>query len=158
MVNGVIPWGNLQLLPLGPLREPLTALSRVDVAMIHHADLVTEETLKYIELKMKEFREDLPVFFSEMAPSHFFKVESVDSSIPLTEIYRTLVLCVSAVGCANTFVRKIEKIGPHYVDRLDFNDHHIFNAKDIEMIRARLRKLQHKFGSKPIVVVTEKVS
>lgn len=40
MVNGVIPWGNLQLLPLGPLREPLTALSRVDVAMIHHADLV----------------------------------------------------------------------------------------------------------------------
>lgn len=71
---------------------------------------VTEESLKYIELKMKEFREDLPVFFSEMAPSHFFKVESVDSSIPLTEIYRTLVLCVSAVGCANTFVRKIEKV------------------------------------------------
>lgn len=71
---------------------------------------VTEENLKHIELKMEEFREDLPVFYSEMAPSHFFKVENVDSSIPLTELYRTVLLCVSAVGFANTFVRKIEQV------------------------------------------------
>lgn len=35
-----MPWGNSQLLPLGPLREPLTALRRADVVVIHHADLV----------------------------------------------------------------------------------------------------------------------
>lgn len=40
MVNGMMPWGNYQLLPLGPLREPLTALGRADVVVIHHADLV----------------------------------------------------------------------------------------------------------------------
>lgn len=40
MVNGLIPWGNYQLVPLGPLREPLSALSRVDMVVIHHADLV----------------------------------------------------------------------------------------------------------------------
>ncbi|CAK9139662.1 unnamed protein product [Ilex paraguariensis] len=40
MVNGMMPWGNHQLLPLGPLREPLTALNRAHVVVIHHADLV----------------------------------------------------------------------------------------------------------------------
>jgi len=40
MVNGLTLWGNLQLMPRGPLREPLTALRRADAVVIHHADLV----------------------------------------------------------------------------------------------------------------------
>lgn len=45
MVNGMMPWGNHQLLPLGPLREPLTALSRADIVVVHHADLVLNSDL-----------------------------------------------------------------------------------------------------------------
>ncbi|KAK2639733.1 hypothetical protein Ddye_027528 [Dipteronia dyeriana] len=40
MVNGLMPWGDSQLLPLGPLREPLTTLKKADAAVIHNADLV----------------------------------------------------------------------------------------------------------------------
>lgn len=40
MVNALVPWGNHHLLPLGPLREPLTALCQADILVIHHADLV----------------------------------------------------------------------------------------------------------------------
>lgn len=40
MVNGMNPWGNQQLVPLGPLREPLAALRRADIVVVHHADLV----------------------------------------------------------------------------------------------------------------------
>jgi len=40
MVNALRPWGNNQLLPLGPLREPLHALVRADIVVVHHADLV----------------------------------------------------------------------------------------------------------------------
>ncbi|XP_058094875.1 probable tetraacyldisaccharide 4'-kinase, mitochondrial isoform X4 [Magnolia sinica] len=86
MVNGIIPWGNGQLLPRGPLREPLTALRRADVAVIHHADL----------------------------------------------------------------------IGPLCVDRLDFSDHHFFQAMDIMTIKERLKVLKDEFRVKPIIVVTEK--
>lgn len=39
MINGMMPWGNNQLVPLGPLREPLTSLRRADIVVIHHADL-----------------------------------------------------------------------------------------------------------------------
>ncbi|XP_049413225.1 probable tetraacyldisaccharide 4'-kinase, mitochondrial isoform X3 [Solanum stenotomum] len=101
MVNAMIPWGNHQLIPLGPLREPLTALTRADIVVIHHADMVSKKD-----------------------------VEAIASE-----------------------VRKLE---PAYVDRLDFSDHHLFQAKDIDMIRLRLRNLQSEFAMKPVVVVTEK--
>lgn len=42
MVNGLAAWGNKWLLPLGPLREPLSALKRADLAVIHHADMVID--------------------------------------------------------------------------------------------------------------------
>lgn len=45
MVNGLVLWGCCHLLPLGPLREPLTALKRADVAVIHHADMVYKTAL-----------------------------------------------------------------------------------------------------------------
>ncbi|CAL2254697.1 unnamed protein product [Prunus armeniaca] len=86
MVNGLTLWGNCHLIPRGPLREPLNALRRADVVVLHHADL----------------------------------------------------------------------IGAFYVDRLEFSDHHIFQAKDIEMIRRRLRELEDTFGHKPVVIATEK--
>ncbi|XP_011627611.1 probable tetraacyldisaccharide 4'-kinase, mitochondrial isoform X4 [Amborella trichopoda] len=40
MVNGIMLWGNCHLLPRGPLREPVAALERADIVVIHHADLL----------------------------------------------------------------------------------------------------------------------
>ncbi|XP_050109245.1 probable tetraacyldisaccharide 4'-kinase, mitochondrial isoform X2 [Malus sylvestris] len=56
----------------------------------------------------------------------------------------------------DAFVKGMEKIGAFYVDRLEFSDHHIFQPKDIEMMRKKLRELEDAFGSKPVVIVTEK--
>ncbi|KAK9269511.1 hypothetical protein L1049_001286 [Liquidambar formosana] len=122
MVNGMMPWGNRQLLPLGPLREPLTALKRADMVLVHHADLVLEHELKHIELMIREVKEALPIFFTGMVPSNFFKVGNVYTKIPLQAVYDALILCVSAIGFADAFVQGLEKIGPCYVDRLDFSD------------------------------------
>ncbi|OVA07816.1 Tetraacyldisaccharide 4'-kinase [Macleaya cordata] len=156
MVNGVMPWGNSHLLPLGPLREPLTALKRADVAVIHHADLVSDRELKAIEFTIRQVKATLPIFFTRLAPSCFFEVKNCNSKLPLSVMHNIVVLCVSAIGSANAFVRAIEKVGPSYVDQLDFNDHYLFQMKDIEMIRERLRKLHKDFGAKAVVVVTEK--
>uniref|UniRef100_A0A2N9HJV3 tetraacyldisaccharide 4'-kinase n=1 Tax=Fagus sylvatica TaxID=28930 RepID=A0A2N9HJV3_FAGSY len=156
MINGLMLWGNCQLVPLGPLREPLTALRRADVAVVHHADLVSEQNLKDIEHVIREVKESLPIFFTRMTPSYFFEVANINSKLPLGALCNTIILCLSAIGSANAFVAAMEKIGASYVDRLDFSDHHVFRARDVEMIRRRLEELEEKFGSKPIVVVTEK--
>ncbi|KAL5735909.1 hypothetical protein ACOSQ2_030697 [Xanthoceras sorbifolium] len=156
MVNGLMPWGNRQLLPLGPLREPLMALGRADAAVIHNADLVSDQNLKNIELEIQEIKNSLPIFFTRMAPSYLFEVGNVDSKIPLTAVFNAVVLCISAIGSANAFVQGLGKLGAYHVDRLDYSDHHIFQAEDIGTIKKRLGELESKFDSKPIVVVTEK--
>ncbi|KAJ4836636.1 hypothetical protein Tsubulata_005484, partial [Turnera subulata] len=156
MVNALMPWGNRQLIPLGPLREPLMAFTRADIAVIHHADLVSEKGRRDIVSLIREVKESLPIYFSRMSPSHFFQVDNINSTMPLGVISGAIVLCVSAIGSANAFVQVISKMGILYVDRLDFSDHHLFQNKDVEMIRMKLRDLEEKFASKPVVVITEK--
>ncbi|XP_034211607.1 probable tetraacyldisaccharide 4'-kinase, mitochondrial isoform X1 [Prunus dulcis] len=158
MVNGLILWGNCHLIPRGPLREPLNALRRADVVVLHHADLVSEQNLKDIDLMLQQVNKSLPIFFTKMDPCYFFDVGNVNSRKPLRDLSNSIVLCVSAIGSSNAFVKGVEKIGAFYVDRLEFSDHHIFQAKDTEMIRRRLRELEDTFGHKPVVIVTEKIS
>ncbi|TKY46903.1 tetraacyldisaccharide 4'-kinase [Spatholobus suberectus] len=156
MVNGLTLWGNLQLLPRGPLREPLTALRRADAVVIHHADLVSEHTLKDIESMVLGIKKSVPIFLTKMDPTYLFEMGSINAKIPMTALREATILCVSAIGSAEPFVKQIQKMEALYVDRIDYSDHHIFHARDIEMIRAKLGELEGKFGSKPIVVITEK--
>ncbi|XP_050215591.1 probable tetraacyldisaccharide 4'-kinase, mitochondrial [Mercurialis annua] len=156
MINGLSPWGNCQLIPLGPLREPLTALRRADVAVVHHANLATEQNLKDIEIMVREIKESLPIFFTGIIPSHFLEVGNINFRIPLSIIHNAVVLCVSAIGSARAFVQGMGKMGAFHVDRIDFSDHHLFQTRDIETIMTKLRALEDKLGSKPVVVLTEK--
>ncbi|KAL6544488.1 hypothetical protein OROMI_023350 [Orobanche minor] len=156
MVNALMPWGNHQLTPLGALREPLTALSRADILVIHHADLVPEKDIDALELRIRTFNTSSPVFFTKMAPLHFFLCHDVSCKMPLTAVVNMTVLCLSGIGSADSFIWRIERMGPAYVDHLDFSDHHLFQPKEIETVQTRLEALESEFAAKPIVVVTEK--
>ncbi|KAK6946924.1 Tetraacyldisaccharide 4'-kinase [Dillenia turbinata] len=171
MVNGMMPWGNHYLVPLEPLREPLTALRKACIAIIHHADLISKDELCAIVKTLQSFGATLPVFFSTMALSCLVLFGDTNSKISLKIIKNQVVLCVSAISFPNASVKGIEKIGPLLVDRLNFNDHHSFQDKeiqsctlrevlvsgmDIEMMIGRLGMLESKFNSKPFLVVTEK--
>ncbi|XP_021758948.1 probable tetraacyldisaccharide 4'-kinase, mitochondrial [Chenopodium quinoa] len=156
MVNGMMPWGNNELIPLGPLREPLSSLARADIVVIHHADLVSEQKLIHLRLGIQEIKNSLPVFFSSMVPSHFFTVYDVGTKLPLSAVKNRVLLCLSAIGSPNGFVKCVEKLGPSYVDQLHYSDHYLFHSKDIYVMTRKLEELYHKFGSRPIVVTTEK--
>nr|GLL38346.1 probable tetraacyldisaccharide 4'-kinase, mitochondrial [Ipomoea trifida] len=156
MVNAMMPWGNHRLLPLGPLREPLTALNRADFVVVHHADLVSKQDIEAIESTVRKFNESVPIFFSTLAPLYFMKAGNISCKLSLKDISNAIILCVSAIGSADSFVQRIKKMGPMLVDRLDFRDHHLFLPEDIDMIRKRLQKLESEFAVTPIVVVTEK--
>lgn len=132
MVNAMTPWGNQQLIPLGPLREPLTALARADIVVIHHADLVSKKDVEAIASEIRKVKNSLPIFLSRLTPLYFLKAGNMSCKLALMDIRNTLVLCVSAIGSADSFVERIKKLEPAYVDRLDFSDHHLFQAKDYD--------------------------
>ncbi|ESQ47830.1 hypothetical protein EUTSA_v10020871mg [Eutrema salsugineum] len=156
MLNGLDPWGNGNLVPLGPLREPLAALERADIVVVHHVDLITEQSLRDIESTIKGFKNSIPVFFSKMVPKYLFDVKKAKSYVALEALCDATVLCVSAIGSAEAFVRTIGMTGARYVDRLDFSDHYLFQAQDVETMSRRANGLENKSNSKPIIVVTEK--
>ncbi|KAH6764378.1 tetraacyldisaccharide 4'-kinase family protein, partial [Perilla frutescens var. frutescens] len=156
MVNALMPWGNHHLLPLGSLREPLTALCRADVLVIHHVDLVHSKDIDTLKSTIRKANKSAPIFFTKMTPIYFFPSRDLSTELPLMAVENATVLCLSGIGCADSFIQRIERMGPRFVDHLNFSDHHSFEMQDLEMVRTRLQALESKFDSKPIVVVTEK--
>ncbi|KAL0911358.1 hypothetical protein M5K25_019492 [Dendrobium thyrsiflorum] len=156
MINGLSPWGNNHLIPRGSLREPLDALCRAHIGVIHHADLVSSTRLKNIVSTVQKIHPSLPIFFSRLSPMFLFEVKNPRSKLPLGLAINMVILCVSAIGFPDAFIRGIEELGPLHVDRLDFSDHHSIELNDINLIRKILTRLHIRFGVKVIVLVTEK--
>ncbi|OAY77006.1 putative tetraacyldisaccharide 4'-kinase, mitochondrial [Ananas comosus] len=122
MVNSMMPWGNSHLIPRGPLREPLSALGRADILVIHHADLVSDMQLKIIESTVLYICATLPMFFSRLVPSHLFGVKNPHSRFPLTMLNNSAVLCVSGIGFPYAFfhaVREDYDRNPHILGEID---------------------------------------
>ncbi|GJT67228.1 probable tetraacyldisaccharide 4'-kinase, mitochondrial isoform X1 [Tanacetum coccineum] len=104
-------------------------------------------------------REPFDLHFPELMscnPSRCMVPDQSLSVIESTILEKNRFYVLSAIGSPDSFVQRIEKMGPVHVDRLDYSDHHQFRHEDIKMIRAKLEDLNNNFGSKPTVVVTEK--
>ncbi|KAL5197687.1 hypothetical protein ABZP36_001199 [Zizania latifolia] len=156
MVNALTPWGNTHFIPRGPMREPLTAIGRADIVVIHHANMVSEEQLKTIVSTVQDSGATCPVFFSKLVPSHIFEVNQPLQRLPLDVLHGVIVLCVSAIGCPDAFIHSVKQIGPLKIDRLDFSDHHFFSAHDLQLMQDTLRKLVDQHKNEVAVLVTEK--
>ncbi|KAK1682271.1 hypothetical protein QYE76_043119 [Lolium multiflorum] len=156
MVNGLTPWGNGHFIPRGPMREPLSALTRADMVVIHHANLASEAQLENIKCTVQDSGATCPVFFSKLAPSHIFEINKPLQRLPLRVLDGMVVLCVSAIGCPDAFINTVSEIGPIKIDRLDFSDHHFFRDHDLELIQEKARKLGDQHNKETVVLVTEK--
>nr|GEY10028.1 probable tetraacyldisaccharide 4'-kinase, mitochondrial [Tanacetum cinerariifolium] len=113
MVNTLSPWRNHHLIPFGPLREPLTAISHANAAIIHHTDMVPDWSLYVIESTILEKNWFLHVYWSAMTPSHSFKPPNVSSQVPLE------VLCVSAIGSPDSFMHRIETVRSYHSRKMN---------------------------------------
>nr|CAB3462505.1 unnamed protein product [Digitaria exilis] len=158
MVNGLAPWGNTHFIPRGPMREPLSALGRADIVVIHNADLASEVQLKEIRSTIEDNAATCSVFYSRLAPSHIFEVKQPLLRLPLNTLNDKVVLCVSAIGCPDAFIHTVTELqmGPPKIHRLDFSDHHFFNVHDLEIIQETVRNLMDQHGKHTIILVTEK--
>lgn len=52
----------------------------------------------------------VPVYFSKMAPSYFIKAANTSCVVSLKAVHDAVVLCVSAIGFADSFVQTILKV------------------------------------------------
>ncbi|WP_304382996.1 tetraacyldisaccharide 4'-kinase [uncultured Muribaculum sp.] len=144
-----------KLLPLGRLREPMSALNRADVVV------VTKCTDDMKPMDCRIFKENLnlfpfqKLFFSKYAYGHLVSVfpESV-TYIPyldwLTE--NDSILTLTGVANPRPFVQHLRNYRAK-VKMLRFPDHHAFTQSDMALLKKKFEELP---GQRKFIVTTEK--
>ncbi len=160
LVDGHQLLGNNQLLPAGPLREPLSELGRADVIFI--TKTVTEPTLKTVQGWSQRFGpippkspiQILPVPFQPAGLRPMGDFTSLQShNIAIENLKQRPVIAFSAVAQASQFEQDLKSLGLNVLQHVQFEDHHVYTATDVEKLMDLAQTAQTQ---NPMLVTTDK--
>ena len=135
-----------RVLPAGPLREPLDALARADVAIVTRKIASVTEADAVAERIESVARIGAAIVHLE--PSAL--VDARDGTTRGLDALRDArVVAVAAVGEPEAFFAQLRALGARRIDALPFRDHHAFTAADVA-------QLVHSAGTADAVVCTLK--
>ena len=119
------------LLPAGPLREPLDALSRADVAVVTRKVCSAEQAARVAEHLEADMR--VPTAVVYLAQSAL--VDPRDgTSRALTTVRDARLVAVAAVGAPDAFFAQLRALGARHVEEIAFRDHHAYTVDDAQRI------------------------
>lgn len=143
------------MLPLGRLREPITALNRADIVVVTKCPAsakpmdfrVYKETLNLYPYQRLYFSR-----YEYLKPVPLFPSAAITAP-DLGKMKKDDVI-ISVTGVANPlpFVRKLRRSGAR-VKVATFDDHHHFDASDLQLIR---NKFENAGSSRRYILTTEK--
>lgn len=149
LIDSTNPFGFGNLLPAGLLREDFKrAAKRATEFIVTKSDLVTERELERIKNYLKrKFHKEVSV-----AKHGVSKLCDLKGNMkPLFWLKGKRILIFSGLANPINFEKTILSLGPLYVERIDFKDHHNFKAKDIALIKKKAEIMGADY-----VVTTEK--
>jgi len=130
------------VLPTGNLREPKSGANRADVIVVTKCpSTVSDAEKNKIKNNLKPLQHQ-HVFFSSIIYSNTIK--NAVEEMHLEELKGRKFTLVTGISNARPLVEHLNSEGLRF-DHLNFNDHHDFSEKDIELIK-----------SKGLIVTTEK--
>jgi tetraacyldisaccharide 4'-kinase len=149
IIDSTNPWGNGRLIPAGPLREPLSRLSRVDAILFSRMDQG-----KHVPTVMTRVRRWSQ---APMLTAIHRSVEWVSMSDgrkqPKYDLQGKSVLAFAGIGNPTSFRNTLKALGVEIREFVTFRDHHWYTDKDLSDIFSRADRLQTE-----AVVTTEKDS
>ena len=134
VVDGARGFGNARLLPAGPLREPLAALSRADLVVVNGPAL---------HPSLARALPQQGVFTMQLAASEALPLEAPATPRPLASFAGQRVHAVAGIGNPQRFFAQLRACGIEVLEHA-FPDHHPFKAAELE------------FGDQLPVLMTEK--
>jgi len=135
LIDATNPFGNKKLFPLGPLREPLSALSRADIIVITKTDsVVTRQGQKAMSLveEIKRYNVRAPVFFAEHRPSQFITAQGDILTLEWGKEKELYGFC--GIGNPESFRQTLLTAGVALGGFKTFRDHYRYTLKDVEGI------------------------
>jgi tetraacyldisaccharide 4'-kinase len=149
LIDAMNPFGHGCCLPLGLLREPLSALRDASAIVITRSDAVLPEFIDALEAQLTRAAPQASMHLGVHKPIGLIDQDGVEHS--LQEIVGRKVLIFAGIGNPEAFISTVRSIGAEPVDFCIFNDHQEYNPAIIQRIYT------HADASNPeILVTTEK--
>lgn len=139
LIDAKNPFGGGELLPLGNLREPVTALKRANLVVLTHCNQVSERELEDTKDKIREQNDLVEIIESIHEPEYYFDVCKAQK-VDLKDV-KGDVACFSALGHPETFENTLKGLGLTLKQVWRFADHQNYteeNLRSFEQMRAGL--------------------
>jgi tetraacyldisaccharide 4'-kinase len=135
VVDGLYGFGNGQVIPAGPLREPIKGgLKRADaVVLIGEDSSRVEETIRH------NCEKELPILRAALV-----------ARPGAHELLERPVFAFAGIGTPSKFFKTLEGLGCTLIKRISFSDHHPYSISEIN----ELKKSANKQNA--VLVTTEK--
>lgn len=143
LINARNPFGGGRLLPLGDLREPVSALRRAHMVVITHADRVTASELAELRAEIERLHPKVDVLESSHKADHLLDVRT-EKKLTLNHLKDKAVTALSGLGDPLSFETSLEDLGARLAQKWRYPDHHVYTPRD-------LRALQELRGDLPLV-------
>ncbi len=130
VLDGLDPSGGGAPIPLGRLRESLTALSRADAIVVTRT--APGDTLAAIEAWVRKYNAKAPVFASRVS-ARGWRDAAGEASLPA----RVAAFC--GLGNPDSFWRTLRELGVAPVWRRAFGDHHRYGRQELVGMAAEAR-------------------
>jgi tetraacyldisaccharide 4'-kinase len=126
VIDGLDPFGQQDLVPLGRLREPLSALARAGAFIITRAE--NDLRFDFIRKRLRDFNPTAPAFRTRLL-SRAWRDYSTGDSVPSLSGKRVGAFC--GLGNPDNFWSTLQSLGLEVVFRWSFNDHHNYKPREI---------------------------
>lgn len=137
LVDATDPAGLQAALPIGRLREPLSAAARATAILITRVR--TEQDANQVWRLVEQACDALPPPLLVRFPAEEFRRVGQDEGCPLTTFHGHTAVIFSGIGNAESFHALVSGLGVTVAETLVFPDHVHYTQGMVETIRARAR-------------------
>ena len=142
LMEASAPFGTGRVFPGGNLREPLSALSRVDAIVLTKCNEIDPNTIVLVEDRVRPLAPDKPIFTSK------YELDSIElvagpqspSTISEQELSRKRIFCFCALAQPESFYCLVRENGLNICGTMSFPDHHFYTQEDIEAIVTKAKE------------------
>ncbi len=131
VLDALDPFAGGDVIPLGTLREPLTALARADAVVVSRT--APGESIAAIEARVREHNANAPLFLSRVTVLGWRDAAGEPASLPPS------VAAFCGLGSPDSFWRTLRELGVAPVWRRSFRDHHRYSHRDLAQMAAQAR-------------------
>jgi len=136
LIDALNPWCDGDLLPLGRLREPLSALRRAGLFVITRAEPGTP--LDGIRARLEELNPQAPVFQSRMRPKQWIDAGS-GNRVACGALRSRPNAAFCALANPASFWRTLSGLGCRPLRCWKFTDHHHYKPRELKRMAADAR-------------------